>query len=325
VSTFKAAMDQELINLNKEFKELVGEPMDLGGNPFGVPPVLDLRGDPFENPPAVPDFGAPVSTLPDLGPLPELSIFKLNADCSNAPLEGTPLPGALIYKNNNIVDPKRIGLALAYARGFQRIPAHILTCEERVLDEEMAKLSMNPVVGQPNPPNHPIQGDRFQETSRERNRRRNQAKRKKAKRVKPGSNPGPGQARQPRQHGLPTDTRLLNRIRFLESQLKEERGAVQKEKAVTRQAYEDVNRLTRELGKAKADLVRVTADLERVRANRDDILKKLNKSGEEFSGGKLLLSVNENSIISGPAPSRAAPAALGRPPISPSWAVGPFL
>jgi len=55
---------------------------------------------------------------------------------------------------------------------------------------------------------------------------------------------------------------------------------------VTRLAYNEVNRLTRELGKAKADLVRVTADLERVRVNRDSLLKK-QSGNQEFSGGKL--------------------------------------
>jgi len=166
--------------------------------------------------------------LPDLGPLPELDIFRLQADCGNAPVEGAPLPGALIYKNHNI-EPKRIRLALAYARGICQIPAHVLTCEEGVLDAEMSKLSVGPVPDPSNPPNHPDLGDHARESARERNRRRNAAKRKKAKRESAGSNPpGPSQARQPRPP--PPDTRLLNRIKFLESLLRAEKGLVQKER-----------------------------------------------------------------------------------------------
>jgi len=355
-------MEADMDQLNKDYQELVVEgrdcpeliikvgdqDMELGEFNPSMPLIPDIEFDPLH------------PSLGDEGSLPELGIFHLRDDCANVP--NGPIKGALMYKGHNIIDPRRVQLALAYARGIRQVPTYVITGDEALIDLEWGNLQgpaptsgMAPTGGCPTegrsaegspaegrpaegrpvrvrrrieapppppPPAPPVEGlvearlVRVKETSKQRRLRR--ARSMKAR----------------EEVASPLDTRLIHKVRVLEAKLKAEQALVNREKAVTRQAYDDVNRLTRDLGRARADLARAQEDLKTLRAEKDELARKL--KGTEFSGGKML-SAGENSVsnFSGqnratpgpnratPGPNRAAPAALGRP--GPNWAQGPFL
>jgi len=283
------------------------------------------------------------------------------------------------------MDPKRVQLALAYARGIRQVPTYVLAGDDALIDLEWGNLQgpiptsgMAPAGGCPTEgrsaegrpaEGHPAEGRpaesrpakgrpvggrcrieappppveglvearlvRVKETARERRLRRERSRRAKGE-VVPS----------------PPDTRLIHKVRVLEAKLKAEQALVNREKAVTRQAYDDVNHLTRDLGKARADLARAQEYLKTLRAEKDEFAKKL--KGKEFSGGKVSSAgENSNSNFSGqnratpgpnraapapvtparvtPGPNQSAPAALGHPAPAAlgcpglSWAQGPFL
>jgi len=225
-------------------------------------------------------------------------IFRLAPDCSNVPAAGAPLPGAVVYKTYNITDPIRVSLALALARRYKRLPASILTGSVAELNRMVRSFRAKPVE----PPREPAPKVQNKRQSLKKMTKRDTAAARAAE----------------------ADSRLVARNRQLENQLS-------REKAVAHQAHLEVNRLTRELGKERAENARLNADVKRIREERDNLRLKAGVPGssgntqtQQFSGGKML-KADENCLSGRPLPS-GKPAAAGsaRTAAGPSQFKGPF-
>jgi len=221
-------MDTSEVAVNLEDDDLLLSPKVDEGiepevvSPRGSPP-LDLPVEP-EAPPepeVEPVVVAPppvvVPAVPPVVATP--GFFRLKGDCSNALPVGAPRPRAVLYKAHNITDPRRIQLALCFARNFKRIPAEVLTGDTAALDRlsQRARESLS----RPNPARPPqretVPGPQEAKSRRPRKRKRS--------------------LKCPADGGLsPADDfeSLYNR-----------------EKAVNHQAHTEINRLNRELGKEK--------------------------------------------------------------------------
>lgn len=217
----KMETEDDLLKINLSSRDPLGLEDPLEDYQSSGDEKMDESGvrDPKSDPPHDPKSDQPCEVLG----APE--VLRLNADLSNLPGEGDALPKTLIYKDATFLDPKRIRLALDFARVYKKIPLSVCTDNDEEIDREQANIAA-------------MKARKALPRVRNRNNRRNQ----RLRRLQWSAPVVP-----------PPDARLLESIRTLEDQ-------VRTEKAVAHQAHLKVTTLEKELGVANATVTRLRTE-----------------------------------------------------------------